>query len=137
MKQQIKTLGVTVLGGFLGSSALPAYASTLTFEPQNAAIFSGANPSDQSLMLQSVVRPANPAVSAAATGISPASLILQSVESQISSKINNEIFNTTNPSGSFDLGGGNKIDFVRTGGNVVINITDPTHGNTTITLPDI
>lgn len=114
-----------------------ALASTLLFQGQNAAIFPGANPSGQPLLLESVQRPVNPALSSANSALTPASLIEQSVESQISAQIYNQIFNTSNASGSFSLGNGSLINYVRAGGNVEITITDPVNGTTTITIPDL
>jgi hypothetical protein len=134
MRQFLHAAIILALTVFL---SIDARANSITFTGRNAAIFSGANPLDQQLMLESVVRPANPALTSSLGGITPASLILQSVEGQISNQINSEIFNGSNASGFFDLGGGNSISYLRTGGNIVINITDPVHGTTTVTVPDI
>lgn len=41
------------------------------------------------------------------------------------------------PSGSFDLGDGNLISFLRAGGNVTITFFDPVKGQTVITVPDL
>jgi hypothetical protein len=130
-------LNTGIIFGLLIFPSIGAQANPISFTGRNAAIFSEANPLNQQLMLESTVRPANPALTSSLSGITPASLILQSVEGQISNKINSEIFNGSNASGFFDLGGGNSINYLRTGGNIVINITDPVHGTTTITVPDI
>ncbi len=39
--------------------SLPAAASNMVFEGQNAALFSGANPSNNALMMASVNKPTN------------------------------------------------------------------------------
>ena len=124
--------------GFLGLAVLASHspvaeASNLTFQGQNAGLFSTANPSDTSVLMNSV---AKPVVTSTIPSISPATLIEQSVVSQISSKIYNQIFSGTAASGSYDLGGGNTISYLRSGGYVTINITSPTTGTTTLTVPD-
>jgi len=135
------TLRISLFLGaaLLAASAVPASASTMVFEGQNAGLFPNANPADTAQLMGSVSRPFNPKTAAAsATGqITPASLIEQSVESQISAKIYSQIFNSSAASGSFDLGGGSLINFVRTGGNIDITLTDPVHGTTTIVVPDL
>lgn len=112
-----------------------ASASGLTFQGQNAALFPGANPSDTAALMNSV--PKKKAPPTPTPGIDPAQLILQSVQSQTSSRIFAQIFNSANASGNYDLGGGSSISFVRIGGNIEITFIDPVHGTTTITLPDI
>lgn len=116
---------------------LSATASTLTFTGNNAALFSTAPPLNNALMMQTVRRPANPSTSGGSSGLTPADLILQSVTSQISAKIRSDIFDGGAASGSYDLGGGSLIDFIRVGGNIIITLTDPRTGVTTITVPDI
>lgn len=123
------------------SFANSAGAGALVFQGQNAALFPGANPSDTSTLMNSVPKPGGAngaaAAAAAATAPSPATLVEQAIESQISSKIYNDIFNSSATSGTFNLGGGNIISFVKTGGNIIITFIDPVHGTTTITVPDI
>jgi Type VIII secretion system (T8SS), CsgF protein len=116
-----------------------AAASQLVFQGQNAGLFPGANPSDTSTLMNSVPKPnkGSAASAAAASGVSAATLIEQAIESQISNKIINDIFNTSNASGSFNLGNGTTISFLRTGGNIDITIVDPVHGTTEIVIPDI
>ena len=126
-----------VMSGLLSSACFnPAFASSIIFQGQNAALFSGANPSDTTALMSSVVKPNNPNA-ASASALSTQSLILQSVESQISTHINNIIFNNANAAGSFNLGNGSLISFVRAAGLLTINLTDPVHGLTTITIPDV
>jgi hypothetical protein len=112
-----------------------AVASPLTFRGQNAAIFPDAYSGNTSALMNSVPKPK--AKAATTPVIDPARLIQQSLQSQISSKIYNDIFNTTSASGSYDLGGGNLISYVRVGGNIEISITNPTNGTTVITVPDV
>ncbi len=124
--------------GFIGLACLLSHspvadASNLTFQGQNAGLFPTANPSDTSVLMNSVSKPV--ATSTIPT-INPATLIEQSVVSQISSKIYNQIFSGTAVSGSYDLGGGNSINYLRSGGYVTINITSPSNGTTTLTVPD-
>ena len=117
----------------LASHSSKAEASSFIFQGQNAGLFSSANPSDTSVLMNSVSKPV--ATSTIPT-INPATLIEQSVVSQISSKIYNQIFSGTAVSGSYDLGGGNSINYLRSGGYVTINITSPSNGTTTLTVPD-
>ncbi len=112
-----------------------AHASPLVFQGQNAALFPGANPAGTATLMNSVDKPvaALPQTPVA----DPARLIQQSLQSQISNKIYQDIFQSDAASGFYDLGGGSSIGFERTGGNVIINITNPTNGSTVITIPDI
>jgi hypothetical protein len=125
------TLGLVISAGFYNTSM----ASTLLFEPKNPAFFSNTNNASIGQLMNSVRRPEAPTPSTPA--LSTADIIQQGVLSQISTKINNDIFNTSNPTGSYDLGNGNRVSFVRTGGNVVITIINATTGTTVITVPDI
>lgn len=135
---RIKTFTAFMVGFLFVICFMPAaFASTLLFEGKNPALFSGANPAGFSVIMNSVLRPSDPSSDSLAELSSPAALIQRAVASQISTEINNQIFDTDNPSGSYDLGDGNLISFVRGGGNVVITITSPTTGVTVITLPDI
>lgn len=132
-------LFTAIIAGFLFTVCLmsSAFASVLLFEGKNPALFSGANPAGFSPLMSSVLRPTDPDSTSLAEMSSPAALIQRAVASQISTEINNQIFDTANPSGSYDLGDGNLISFIREGGNVIITITSPTTGVTVITLPDI
>jgi hypothetical protein len=117
--------------------AVPAQASSLVFQPHNSAIFADANPGNSAALMSGVDRPKDPRQSAAASGLTPAAIVQQSVLGQISANINQQIFKGGHASGSFDLGGGNLISYTRAGGNVIINVTDPRTGTTVITLPDL
>lgn len=118
-----------------------AAASPLTFRGQNAAIFPDAYSGNTSALMNSVPKPKAPATTTPV--IDPARLIQQSLQSQISSKIYNDIFTTKDAngnllqSGNFDLGGGNLISFSRDDGNIQITITSPSTGTTVITVPDV
>jgi len=114
----------------LASHTLAAEASTLTFQGQNAGLFSSANPSDTSMLMNSVAKPA------VTSSISSATLIEQSIISQISLKIYNEIFKGTAASGSYDLGGGNAISYMRSGGYITVKLTNPGNGTTTLSVLD-
>ena len=105
-----------------------------TFQGQNAGLFSSANPSGTSLLMNSTPKPK---VSSSSSSINPATLIEQSVVSQISSKIYQDIFTGTAASGFYDLGGGNTITYLRSGGYVNVTITSPSNGTTTIKVPDL
>ena len=122
-------IGIAVIA----SHTLAAEASNLTFQGQNAGLFPTANPSDTSVLMNSV---AKPVATSTIPSISPATLIEQSIVSQISSKIYNQIFSGTAASGSYDLGGGNSISYTRSGGYITINITSPSNGTTTLTVLD-
>ncbi len=113
-----------------GSDAL---AGTLEFHGQNAALFSGANPSDTSAMMSSVTKPTTPSPFSNQT--TAASLIVQALESQISSRIYNDIFGGSNTAGSYDLGGGNIISYSKAKNIVTITILDPVNGKTQIQVP--
>jgi hypothetical protein len=128
---------VLVTGFLFASGVHAAFASNIIFQGTNPAFFPNANPGGIAQIMDGVTKPAAPSSGLPATLTSPAALIEQSLEAQISNTINNEIFNTSNPSGTYDLGGGNIVSFVRSGGNVVIDITAPNTGTTVITLPDI
>lgn len=123
----------TVLVSTLFSVGSPhqAVAGTLEFHGQNAALFPTANPSDTTLMMNSVPSPSN----AAASQQNASNLIQQAVESQISTRIYNDIFNGTATAGSFNLGGGDSISYTRSNGMINLNITDPVNGSTQISLP--
>ena len=109
-------------------------ASQLMFQGQNAGIFPSANPADTSQLMLSVAKPTQ---STATPSVSPSTLVEQSVLSQISSKIYQDIFNSPSNSGSFDLGTGSTISYLKAGGNITITIYDPVNGKTVITVPNI
>lgn len=115
----------------------PAFASSIAFEGQNPAIFQSANPGGNAALMASVNKPKDPNQSLSGQ-LSPATIVEQAVLSQISAQINDQIFNGGQPAGGpFDLGGGSTISYVRQGGNLVITLFDPQHGQTVITLPDL
>ncbi len=114
-----------------------AFSSQLTFEGANPGLFSTASPHGLAALMSSVVKPTNPASTATQSSVSSTDLIQRGILSQISTKINNQIFNTANKSGSYDLGDGNQVSFIRTGGNIVITLTDAKTGTTVITMPDL
>ncbi len=110
-----------------------AEASNLTFQGQNAGLFSTANPAGTSVLMNSV---AKPVATSAYSSISSATMIQQSIVSQISVRIYNEIFKGSGASGSYDLGGGNSISYLREGGYITVTITNPANGTTTLTVLD-
>jgi hypothetical protein len=115
------------------SYAPSAVASSFTFQGQNAGLFPSANPSDTSVLMNSVSKPTT---ASTIPTITPASLIEQSIISQISTKIYNDIFKGTSASGYFDLGGGNTISYTRSGGYITVDIVNATTGKTTLTVLD-
>ena len=130
------TGNVLRMAGFIGVAVFVvqqpvAEASNLTFQGQNAGLFSTANPSDTSVLMNSVVKPV-----VTSTPISSATMIEQSIISQLSSKIYNDIFKGSAASGSYDLGSGNSISYKRSGGYITVNIISPTNGTTTLTVLD-
>jgi hypothetical protein len=137
MNTVIKIAYLTAVSAIMYSTC--AQASAVVFAGQNPAVFPGANPANASVLLASTNRPRDPAAAAAAAAgqLDPASVVQQSVLGQISAKINDQIFNGGQAAGSYDLGSGNLINYVRAGGNLTIYVTDPVHGRTTITLPDL
>ena len=114
----------------LASHSSKAEASIFIFQGQNAGLFSSANPSDTSVLMNSVSKPV------VTSSISSATLIEQSIVSQISLKIYNEIFKGSAVSGSYDLGGGNSISYKRSSGYITVNLTNPGNGTTTLTVLD-
>lgn len=119
-------------------SAGEALAGNLSYQGQNPAIFAGANPGNAAALMASVSRPKNPDLLSAGAGrLSSAELVQQAVLSQVSNQIYTQIFDNANVTGNFDLGDGNAISYLRTGGNLVITITDPVNGQTIITMPDL
>lgn len=77
-----------------------SFASPLLFEGKNIALFSGANPGSLAALKDTVIRPADPSAARTTSASSAADLIQRSIISQISTTINNQIFDTNNPSGS-------------------------------------
>ncbi len=132
------TGSVLRIASFIGVALLVVHspaadASNLVFQGQNAGLFPGANPSDTSVLMNSVEKPT---AKSTISSISPATLIEQSIVSQISSKIYNDMFKGSAPSGSYDLGGGNTISYLREGGYITVTITSPGNGTTTLTVLD-
>ncbi len=125
-------LGAVVLAGMMGASLGMALASNLEFRGQNVALFPSANASSLSGMMNSVHRPT---ASTTSLGLTPASLIVQALESQISTRIYNDMFNGTATAGTYNLGGGNLISYTKGGGLITITITDPVNGTTVISVP--
>jgi hypothetical protein len=129
------SLSLLALAALTGFSADGASASELLFTGQNAALFPQANPADTAALMNSVHKP-SPDTSSS-TAVSASRLIQQSLESRISSKIYNDIFDSAEASGFYDLGNGSTISYVRAGGNITITINDPANGSTVITVPDV
>ena len=69
--------------------------------------------------------------------LTPAQLVEQSVLGTISTNITNQIFNTKNAAGNFNLGNGSTISYTRGGGVITITFTDPVNGTTQVTVPDV
>jgi hypothetical protein len=137
MKQStITLLKRAALGLALVCVFSQASASTILFQGSNPAFFPNANPGAIAQLMDSVRKPTDPATAAAANANNPSSIVQQAVESEISSKINDIIFNTNNASGTFNLGGGNEITFSRAGGQLTINVTEPS-GTTQFTLSGV
>ncbi|MEZ5691114.1 MAG: hypothetical protein R3D71_05570 [Rickettsiales bacterium] len=112
-----------------------AEASPITFVGKNPAIFSDANPNGLSALMNSVDKPATRRTTPTPNS---SELIIRGLESQITNKIYNDIFNTANPSGIFQLPSGGQISFVRPGdGNIVITIVNSANVTSVITVPDI
>ncbi len=123
---------ITGVALFVGLSAA-SEGSPLVFQGQNAGLFSTANPSDITVFMNSV---AKPVATSSASSITPATQIQQSIVSQISSRIYNEIFKGSAASGYYDLGGGNSINYVREGGYITVTINSTKNGTTTLTVLD-
>lgn len=117
------------------------HASPLVFEGNNSAIFNTAPPSGQSQMLLSTNKskndPHNKAGSPAFTTADSSEIVQQSVLNALSNEIKQQILDSTNASGTFDLGNSRTISYVRSGGNITVTIFDPAKGPTVITLPDV
>ena len=125
----------TFLTAFLLLTAGSAQASYLNFQGQNAGIFPGANPSDTSAMMNSVPRPApTPQSSNTATS----QIIMQALQSQISSHIYSDIFGTNAlPTGKEFLPDGSTVEWApdtNNPGNVLITFTSATGVVTTASI---
>jgi hypothetical protein len=137
MKKKIITTTISTISIYLFALMFgSASASQILFDPKNTAFFSGVNPASTSALLSSVVRPEKPSSSSGYVPTSTADLIQQGVMSQISTKITTDIFKTTNPSGTYDLGDGSLISFDKNDTGVGITFISPTRGKTVITLPN-
>lgn len=121
------------------STASASFASPLVFEGNNAALFNSAPPSGQSLMLLSTNKSKNDprTGSTTPTTTDPGELVQQSVLNALSNDITQQILSSTNASGTFDLGNGRTISYIRSGGNITVTIFDPAKGPTVITIPDV
>lgn len=112
-----------------------AAASGLVFQGQNAALFPGANPSDTTMLMNSVPKPAAAASSSQSSAISASALVLQSIEAQISSKVYNDIFGVgARASGTDLLGDGSSISWAPAtdgSGRIVVTIVSPNGTSTT------
>lgn len=102
-----------------------AYAGQLVFSGQNPAIFAGANPGNASVLMAGVKRPNDPRQSSLNGALSPSKIVEQSVLSQASSRINDQIFNSTpGSSGTFDLGGGSSIAYTNIAGVITLTVVN-------------
>ncbi len=122
------------IAGFIGiavalSTPPAAIASNFTFQGQNAGLFPNANPSDIAILMNSVNKPTS-----TPANLTTSALIQESVISQISTKMYNDIFNGTAAAGYYDLGGGSSISFKRSAGYVTLTVVDPINGSTTLTV---
>ncbi|MCE1273219.1 MAG: curli assembly protein CsgF [Chlorobiales bacterium] len=106
-------------------------ASNFTFQGQNAALFPNTNPGNMSVFMNSVEKPPTKTET-----VNPASMIEQSIISQLSSKIYNDIFKGAAVSGYYDLGDGSAISYSRNAGTIKVDITDPSTGTTSLTVLD-
>ncbi len=124
----------------LCSAACDSFASPIMFEGNNPALFNTAPPNGQALMLLSTNKskndPHNKGDHTTPTGDS-GELVQQSVLNALSNEIQQQILNSSNASGTFDLGNSRTISYIRTGGNIIITIFDPAKGPTVITIPDV
>lgn len=121
--------GVALFSGLFAA----AEGSPLIFQGQNAGLFSTANPAGTAVLMNSVTKPV---ATSAASSISSATLIQQSIVSQLSMRIYNEIFKGSGVSGYYDLGGGNSINYLREGGYITVTIINSKNGTTTLTVLD-
>ncbi|NBO18779.1 MAG: hypothetical protein EBV03_06060 [Proteobacteria bacterium] len=120
---------------FLSLFSADAQAGVLLFQPQNPAVFAGANPGGNAALLASTVRPKDPrTTSFGANSLNVGLLVQQSVVGQISSKINDQIFNSAPGAfGSFPISGYN-IQYVNNGGVLTVTFTDANGATTSVTL---
>jgi len=130
-----KLVACLVVGILTLALSAPVFSSEIIFEGKNPGIFSSAPPNGISALMNSVVRPEDPAIDAGA--LDPAELIQRGILSKVSTEINDQIFDVNNASGSYDLGGGNLVSFIRAGGDLIITIVNVQTGTTVITLPDL
>jgi hypothetical protein len=119
-------------------AAAGATANPITFQGQNAALFPGANPADTATLMNSVPKPNSGISSAALGGISASQLVLQSIESQISSRIYADIFgNGAAPSGTELLGDGSSISWAPDPNQPGFKIITVTDANGRVTTFDV
>jgi hypothetical protein len=124
---------------------LSASATQMTFEPRNPIFQPGnfSNTAAFAAIAEATKKKdteASPTGSAAGSATSLASTLQASVLANAASEINRRIFctggGTCQNAGTFQLGNGGTISFVRDGsGNITINFNDPINGTTTIIVP--
>ncbi len=92
-------------------------------------------PGGNAQLLASTQRPADPKAASFSNGLTDAEILKQSILAQSSSAINNEIFNSMSPQGTFPLGDGSTVSYVRNGLLVTITFTAANGTQTVITVP--
>ena len=139
-KRMIRIMRLTgfMAAFMIGYESPVAHASSLVFTGQNAGLFSTANPNGVSILMNSVSKKnaSESTSSSSSLSNSTAQMIENMVAGQISSHIYTQIFGASYaPSGSFDLGGGNLITYIRGAQTVDITVYSTATGTTTISLP--
>jgi len=127
-------------------SAAVVQASPLVFAPNNGAVFSDANPNGNALILATVVKPKNtgetPEAAGAFGGIDdPAVALQQSILSQVSAQINNQIFNcgaNCKTQDTIQVNGNSILSYsTDVNGNLILSYNSPNLGTTTINLGQV
>lgn len=122
---------LTVATILLASSA---YASSLTYKPTNPAF--GGNPLNSThLQFQANSNNQHQNDGQVTTRDSVSDLINRAVTFELANRINDELFNGTDPTGNFLLGDGTSISYVRNGSTIEVTFIGVDGSSSTFIVP--
>lgn len=128
-----------LMTGIFILNAAAAQAGQIVYAPTNP-LFQPGNALNGPTLLAVAEAQKKKESSDSASGIGQRSIaetVKASFVARLSSQLYNQIFGDgAGSAGTFDLGDGNIISFVRGGGNVTITFTNPDGSRTVITVPD-
>ena len=142
MNSKITMTAALLINAF---AAAAAQASSLTFQPNNGAIFADGNPNGNAQMLATAIKPKNTGKSTSTTPAfdvsNQGSLAAQAIFTQQQAQLNNEVFNCgtgtckpSSPVGGIPLGGGYTLSYIHNpNGTVTTTLVDPQGHSTTLT----